>query len=126
MTQPVWISSLSVTLSSTSIYLQFNDSNPVGATYTLYRDSIPLSDSENNSTNKFITDDTGLQPGTVYQYTVTASFGGQTTGHSSVLEICTGDLLLYLSPLAEVPDQKSSPEPKRRIRGAVRVQTYTV
>ncbi|XP_075252988.1 fibronectin-like [Convolutriloba macropyga] len=89
MTQPVWISSLSVTLSSTSIYLQFNDSNPVGATYTLYRDSIPLSDSENNSTNKFITDDTGLQPGTVYQYTVTASFGGQTTGHSSVLEICT-------------------------------------
>ena len=89
LSTPVWLPSLSLSVSSSSIYLQLNDSNPTGTVYTILRGGVVLSDSDNNSTNKFINDDTGLQPGTVYRYTVVASVGSETTPVSSELQICT-------------------------------------
>ena len=87
---PVWMPTLSTTVSSTAIYLQFNDSNPLGTTYTIFRDGIVSPDGDNNSTYNFMTDDTGLQPGSVYNYTVVAFIGQESTAESDVMQICTG------------------------------------
>ncbi len=88
---PTWLSDLSVVLSTNSLYLQWNDtsiSTEVG--YTIYRDSLPIVDSENNGTSKSLTDDSGdLQAGTVYNYTIVAYSNLYTSSPSSVLQICT-------------------------------------
>ena len=92
LTVPVWIIPLSQTLSSSSIYLVFNDTSPINntiITYTLFRDGVLSVDSENNGTSLSITDDTGLQAGTVYEYEVMANVNGETTERSDKLQICT-------------------------------------